>query len=129
MEIVEQYNERLPGRRARGGGGERVDIRGAFRFASRLDLDRDQEQALRELQENHRGLTREARRDADAMAQINEDTLADIRGVLTADQQAEFDKWLAKQQGEKRGRGQRPERGRRSGGRRAPAEAPEEDTP
>jgi hypothetical protein len=94
--------------------GRRTDLRACFRFVSRLDLEEDQRVALRELQREARELQREARRDPDARAQINEDVRRQLREILTPEQAAEFDEWLAGQDSGKRGRDQRGDRPRRN---------------
>ena len=75
-------------------------------------------------------MTREARHDTEALGQIDQDTLNDIRGILTAEQRTEFDRWMAKEGGRKGGPGQGAERGRRAaGGRKAPGQPAQEEEP
>ena len=89
---------------SRGRGGE-VDLRECFRFAGGLNLDSEQHEALRELRKQAQRSEREARRDKDALAKLTAETQEELRGILTDEQCAEFDSWLASRKSEKPRRG------------------------
>lgn len=116
-------------RQRRRGGREQVDLRSCFRFVSRLGLDEQQRVTLREVRQDAHRAEREARRDPEALAQLTADVQQQLRDLLTAEQTAEFDKWLKSQ---KRGKPDRDRKGERPGRRHhkeRPAEPGGEDTP
>lgn len=105
-------------------GRSRTNLRDCFRFASRLDLSEEQSRALRQIQQESRQAERQARRDPGAQERLFEEVQQEIRDLLTDEQVAEFDRWLAEQQS--RGSGREPREKRPRGERRGKRAADEE---
>ena len=107
-------------------GGSRIAVRDYFRFVSRLDLDQEQRQALREIEHESRQAERQARRDPVAQEQLLEEVQEQLRGMLTDEQVAEFDRWLESRSSRGYGRGHREDRprGERRGKQAAQQEKP-----
>jgi len=107
-------------------GRSRIAVRDYFRFVSRLDLDEEQRQALREIEREARETERRARRDPAVQEQLLEEVQEQLRGMLTDEQVAEFDRWLERQSSRGSGWGHRPDRprGERRGKRAAQQEKP-----
>ena len=93
-------------------GRSRIAVRDCFRFVSQLDLDEEQRQALREMQRESRQAERQARRDPAAQEKLLEEVQEQLRGMLTDEQVAEFDRWLERQSSRGSGRGHRADRPR-----------------
>jgi hypothetical protein len=100
LETLEAFRHRMD----RGRGGK-VSLREYFRFATKLDLDKEQQEALRDLRKQTQRSEREARRDKDALAALTAETQEELRSILTDEQCAEFDRWLADRESEKTRRG------------------------
>ena len=107
-------------------GSSRIDLRGCFRFVSRLDLDQEQRQTLRQIQSESRQAERQARRDPAARGQLLEQVQQQLRDMLTAEQTAEFDRWL---EDRKSPGGSREKRGGRPRGERRGKRTTDDDTP
>jgi|GEM_PF-3739488 len=110
--------------------GRGVQLSDCFRHASRLDLDRDQRGAVRDLQKEAGRAEREARRDPDALRQVFDDYVAQLRELLPEEQCAEFDRWLDEEKAKQRGDRKRGDRGRRKDHRgKRPNRPPGKDAP
>ena len=112
VRTLRQFRERL---RA---GRRQLDLRACFQFVSRLDLDEVQRRSLRDIRRDALRAEREAGRDPEKLGELTQHVQQQIRDLLTEEQAARFDRWLASRQSE------RPDRDRQRRGRRA-AEEPE----
>ena len=124
---LDEYRSRMRSRR----GG--LELRDCFQYASRLELDAQQREGLRELQRESRKAESEARRDPDASQKLTEDYIKKIRDLLNDEQCAQFDRWVDEQKAKERGdRGDRRggrDRGERRRPRPQPPEEEESETP
>ena len=107
LETLERYRSTLNANR------NEADLRDCFRFVSRLDLDKDQRETVRELQRDSTKSLRDARRDPAETERITKETRTKLHDLLNADQAAEYDRWLQESQKSKRGKRPhaRPQRG------------------
>jgi Spy/CpxP family protein refolding chaperone len=107
-------------------GRSRIAARDCLRFVSQLDLNEEQRQALREIERAARVSEREARRDPAAQEKLLKEVEEQLRGMLTDEQVAEFDRWLERQsaRGPGRGHGEDRPRGERHGKRAAEQKKP-----
>jgi hypothetical protein len=112
VEILRGFRQRM-----RAGRG-RDDVERMFRVVRRLDLNDEQRQALRQIERDARREARDARRNPEAMARLTERVREELRGLLTGEQVAEFDRLLESQRSDRRHRGRGPDRPRRPGGGR-----------
>lgn len=75
-------------------GRARLTVRDCLQYVRRLDLDQEQRQALREIEAEARQAERAARRDPTAREGLLQEVQEQLRGMLTDEQVAEFDRWL-----------------------------------
>ena len=108
--------------------GGTLQLRDYFQYASRLDLDSQQKEALRALQRESRDAERETRRDQAATSQLTEEYVKKIRDMLTDEQCAKFDQWVTEQQSREDRRGGRDRGDRRGRGDRR-AQRPDREGP
>jgi hypothetical protein len=109
---LEQFRSEMKSRR----GG--LQLRDYFQYASRLELDEQQRDTLKNLQHDSREAERETKRDPAAAGKLTDEYVKKIRDMLTDEQCAKFDQWVAEQKskeerGDRRGRGDGKERGER----------------
>lgn len=119
VQTLERFRQRVGSRQT----GHRLEL--MFRIVRRLDLDADQRQQVRELERETRRAMRELRRKPAELARLATEVEVELRGLLTAEQAAEFDRWLERQRPERERKGDRPgaRRERRERSRRQTQEA------
>jgi predicted house-cleaning noncanonical NTP pyrophosphatase (MazG superfamily) len=120
VEILQRFRERM--RMGRG----LDDLEAMLRIVRRLDLNDEQRQRVREIRRENHQAAQEARRDPEAMAQLNAKVREELREVLTDEQVAEFDKLLESQRSDKSRRGRDADRPRGAHRRGSPKRAGDE---
>lgn len=93
--LSEEQKAQLAEFRGRAQGGRTIDVRRLFEIAKRLDLDTDQKKEMRGIEEDAKRALAELRRDRDARNALSEATQKEIRAILTAEQQKQFDALIA----------------------------------
>lgn len=116
--ILTEYRERASRRGGRDDRNRAPDVRGIIQAAKRLDLDNNQKEDLRDIEQSAGRLQREVRRDREAAAKLAEQVKRDIMDILDDDQKRDLERQLDRgnrrggRRGESRGDG-RDDRGRR----------------
>ncbi len=91
----------------RGGPGAADDARRLLQAARRLELDRDQQGRLRDLERESMRMGRDSRRDPDGPARLYESVKSQLSEIIGADKVAELEQQLA-ERGPQRRRTPRP---------------------
>ena len=105
--ILDRYRESMKR------GESKMRVADYFRIAQRLDLDPEQKQALRQLQDESRKAERDARRDPALRAELTEEVKRQIRDILNDEQCAEYDRLIEQRESPRGGRDKRGQKERR----------------
>ena len=92
--MLEEYREQAGRRGGRDERNRAPDVRSIIQTAKRLDLDRDQKEELRDIEQEAGREQRAVRRDRQAAAALAETVKRDIMELLDDDQKRDFERQL-----------------------------------